>query len=295
MISVIIATKNRPSAIMRCVTSILSNTENNFEILIVDQSDTETTHAAITQLHNYRVHYLKDKKTGKSHALNIGIAHAKGDILAFTDDDCIVRNDWLSAIQKNTLDYVECSAFFGTTLPYQPNKHKGDICPSVFMQRKHKNITQPCRHSTYIGFGNNMAIRAQTIQTVGGFALWLGPGSVGSGAEDAEMALRILINNHVIHCDPKMIVYHNRWLRFIEAPKQALSYACGEVACYGYFSLQKFAFAYPVLKSAFPFKEIYSRRDLFEALKTLIYQLRGLFVAIWYSYQSPIRLQKTHE
>ncbi len=91
MISVLIATKNRPTQLSQCLRSLLLNTYKNFEILVLDQSTTGKTEKYVRALKNKNITYLKLNNPGKSKALNWGISMAKGKILAFTDDDCITH------------------------------------------------------------------------------------------------------------------------------------------------------------------------------------------------------------
>jgi len=79
-----------------------------------------------------------------------------------------------------------------------------------------------------------MAFKKEVFNKIGDFREWLGPGSIGSNAEDAEFALRCLIKGYKLFYDPNIVVYHNCWLTKKLFRKRRLSYICGEVACYSY-------------------------------------------------------------
>lgn len=164
---------------------------------------------------------------------------------------------------------------------------------------------KPCLHYQRIGFGNNMAIRASVLREIGRFKEWLGPGSIGGNAEDAEIALRMLVKGYKILYNPNMLVYHNKWLNNKEMKKQNLSYICGEMACYGYFHFHGRRFASPVIRSNLRdsyhgFRQIIKRivslrwsfallTDTYGEFLKVVYRVRGLLVARYFSLVDPIR------
>lgn len=247
MISVLIATKNRPNDLQRCITAILENTYRDYEIIIADQSQNISRHQ-LPKRSKHTITRIAHIKGGKSAALNTAMARARGDILAFTDDDCIVSKTWLHTIHTSFIKHPNISALFGQTLPHKPKDHVGQICPSTFSKKKAQLISTPRTHYKHIGFGNNMAIRKSVLLQRGEFKQWLGPGSIGSNAEDAEIALRLLTKGHKILYNPNIAAHHNKWLTPNKMISQQFSYSCGEMACYGYFHFQKHSFATLVVR-----------------------------------------------
>lgn len=303
--SVIIATKNRPRNITSCIRALLTSAVTPHEILILDQSKSDQTKRAISTISHAAIQYFKLDTSGKSNALNYGIMRARGDILIFTDDDCIASTNWIATIQQSFERFPEISAVFGKTLPHTSHLHGHRVCPCTFTNGKYALITRPCIHYKQIGFGNNMAIRKSVFHTMNTFKQWLGPGSMGSNAEDAEMALRLLIKGHKIFYNPKAVVYHNKWLTHQEMKRQSLSYSCGEMACYGYFYFQGHAFASDVVwnnvrDSYYKVKNILKNVLLLHWNKSLVHSIyytwveilyrgRGLLVGGVYSLIDPIR------
>lgn len=89
MVSVIIPAYNCEQYIEECVTSILEQTYENFEVLIVDDGSTDHT-AEIAQklmMRDTRVEVISMKNQGVSHARNVGLANAKGEFVTFLDAD----------------------------------------------------------------------------------------------------------------------------------------------------------------------------------------------------------------
>ncbi len=95
-ISVIVCTRDRNDKIYQCIDSILKSSYENFELILVDQNDIPTTLSVknLSRNKNYVIKHVLDDHKGLSCARNVGISHASGDVIAFTDDDCIVDEHW---------------------------------------------------------------------------------------------------------------------------------------------------------------------------------------------------------
>ena len=239
--TVLICTLNRHDKLIDCLRSIKRNTYKPYEVVIVDQSDelSEDLNQWIRKnkkIQTIRLYQIAKKNL--SYAWNVGIRKARGNIIVFTDDDCIVDKHWLSQAFL-TFKNKSISAVFGKTLPYKKSKPpiKDISCLCTFIKRKELTISSPCYHSDWIGYGNNMAIRKSIFNKIGLFKEWLGQGSIGVHGNDAEMIYRILYNGLSIRYNPKMVVKHNRWLTVEAHRRQNLFYDCGEMAAYGYYAL----------------------------------------------------------
>jgi glycosyltransferase involved in cell wall biosynthesis len=104
-ISVIISTFNRGDGLRDTLRSVLANdpAECDYEVIAVDNNSTDNTAAVIQSLiaeGHTRLHYVFEAQQGVSYGRNAGIRTAKAPILAFTDDDVVVRPNWLSAIKR---------------------------------------------------------------------------------------------------------------------------------------------------------------------------------------------------
>ncbi len=87
-VSVIIPTYNRAVLLPRAVGSVLAQTYADFELLVVDDCSTDGTPAVIAGFADPRVHPLRhDTNRGQSAAVNTGLANARGEFVAFLDDD----------------------------------------------------------------------------------------------------------------------------------------------------------------------------------------------------------------
>ena len=103
--SVIIPTYNRAYCISEAVHSILDQTFENYELIIVDDASTDNTFEIIENINDQRIKYLRNEANkGQSASLNIGAAIAKGRYLAFLDSDDLWENNFLSSF-----DFVKIS------------------------------------------------------------------------------------------------------------------------------------------------------------------------------------------
>lgn len=112
-ISVIVITYNRHYFLSRCLHHLLKQDfKGSYEIIVVDDGSTDKTKSVIKQLQegHKNLHYVPKEHGGYARARNLGLKHARGRIIAFTDDDCFVSAEWLTKIQesmaKNSADAV---------------------------------------------------------------------------------------------------------------------------------------------------------------------------------------------
>lgn len=238
-ISVLLATKNRPSQIYNCVKSLLRSTYNNFEIILVDQSTTDETYKVISSLHANQLKYIHSTETGKTKSINKAIRIASGEIISLTDDDHIVDKDWLNNIHTFFTKKMNIYGVFGKILPFEPHLHQNQICPSIFTSNEKKIVNNIyITHYEELGLGNNMSLRKIIFNKIGYFKEWLGPGAFNfAGGEDGEFIYRILKNNFTLAYEPSILVYHNRWLSYDENSVLQGRYTGGEIAYNLYYFL----------------------------------------------------------
>src|SRR5580658_11381821 len=100
-ITVVICTYNRSASLGKTLASVAVSTMPDsvaWEILVIDNNSRDKTREVVEEfVHRYpdRFRYVFEPKQGKSNALNTGIREARGEILAFTDDDVTVEAGWL--------------------------------------------------------------------------------------------------------------------------------------------------------------------------------------------------------
>ena len=113
-VSIIVPTLNRKKLLGNCLTSLfrMDYPRSLFEAIVVDGGSTDGT---MQMVHNDfpAVRFVVEKRKGRSVARNIGCKYAKGQILAYTDDDCVVDKSWLR-ILVSSFDSKEIGAVGGT-------------------------------------------------------------------------------------------------------------------------------------------------------------------------------------
>jgi glucosyl-dolichyl phosphate glucuronosyltransferase len=97
-ISVVVVNYNRPHEVKDAIQSLLSQSAEPFEIIIIDDASNPPLSLAVDDLKMILIRF--DKEVGLSAARNHGISIAKGDYIAFIDDDCIVSEHWIEEIQN---------------------------------------------------------------------------------------------------------------------------------------------------------------------------------------------------
>lgn len=88
LVSVIIPTYNRAQLLRRSIFSVLAQTYRNLELIVVDDCSTDDTPAIVSAIADSRLRYLRRQQNGHAAAArNQGIAAARGELIAFQDDD----------------------------------------------------------------------------------------------------------------------------------------------------------------------------------------------------------------
>src|SRR3954451_20720738 len=114
LVSVVLATRNRPEAVPDALRFLLANVGVHFEVVVVDQSDDEVTRTALsTGAGDPRVRYLRSAGRGLASARNEGIAAARAELVAMTDDDCEVPPDWLASMVAALQSHPRVGVVFG--------------------------------------------------------------------------------------------------------------------------------------------------------------------------------------
>jgi glucosyl-dolichyl phosphate glucuronosyltransferase len=98
-VTVIVCTFRRPRLLMQSLAAILRNDYREFELILVDQTPDDSTRRAVEGLFSEesRRLYVHSKRIGVAAGRNLGLSHATGELILFTDDDVIVAEQWILA------------------------------------------------------------------------------------------------------------------------------------------------------------------------------------------------------
>jgi len=217
-LSVILCTFNRSVALRKALESIVGQTIHNsveWEVLVVDNNSKDETREVIEDFcYRYpgRFRYLFEPEQGKSQALNSGIREARGDIIAFTDDDVIAESTWLQNL-TSSLSNADWVGAGGRTLPQKafsaPDWLACDDSHALGPLAMFDKGCEP-RELDEPPYGNNMAYRKEVFEKYGDFRNELGPrpGNQIRG-EDTEFGQRLLTAGERLVYEPSAVVYHD--------------------------------------------------------------------------------------
>jgi glycosyltransferase involved in cell wall biosynthesis len=190
-VSVVVCTRNRPTHIGECVESILANEGNAFELLVVDQSDDDATEQVLAPfMVDSRFRYLRTSTRGLSIARNVGIEMTSAPLVAFTDDDCRVPEDWVSGVERIFDGDEEAGVVFGS-VSVPSDLPSGGYVPGFEPSGREYQHGWPSNDSTW-GIGANMSFRRSVFDQLGTFDPMLGAGARFAGAEETDLTIRAL-------------------------------------------------------------------------------------------------------
>ena len=196
-ISAVVPTRNWPDHAVPCAGSILSNPGDDFELLVVDQSEDDATEQALAvYAGDHRFRYVRTSSRGASAARNVGVEQSTAPIIAFTDDDCRVSTDWLQQISALFEREPEAALVFGKVSIPDELKGKGFAADFEPHQRAYHHKLPPA-HVAW-GIGANMSARRSLFERLGPFDPLLGPGSPFRAGEESDLAIRALAGGYKI-------------------------------------------------------------------------------------------------
>jgi glycosyltransferase involved in cell wall biosynthesis len=128
--SVIIPTYNRGLYLLEAVDSVLSQTFESVEILVIDDGSTDNTKSLLKKVRsncNKAIHYIYQPNSGQAIARNTGLAHAKGEFIQYLDSDDLLEPTKLELQVKALRDNPDAGVAYGITL--RKNMITGEVRP----------------------------------------------------------------------------------------------------------------------------------------------------------------------
>jgi glycosyltransferase involved in cell wall biosynthesis len=217
-LSVIVVTKNRARHIAPCLDSIAAAfalaAPLDAEIVIVDNGSADNTAAVIDEwarANAVPVQALSHPGPGKSRGLNLALRAAKGDVLAFTDDDCRLHPEHVNDLLRHDAADTDFVLRGGrvelgdpTDLPLAINTSPTPKRWSLALSTRDDCLSDRSRL-----IGCNITMRRALVERLGPFDEDFGPGSrLGSG-DDHEYIFRAYLNGITLEYVPDMTVLHH--------------------------------------------------------------------------------------
>lgn len=245
-VSIIVPTHERPERIPGCLNALLSLDYPDYEIIVVDNApDTDATANFMREAYQNRpqIRYVREDHPGVSWARNRGIQAAKGEILAFADDDVIVDRYWLAELVKafDATSHVGCvtglilSAELETPAQILFEKHDEEsgyndlwrFTRHIFSkQRRHVHLYKVA----LFGAGASMAFRADLLRSIGGFDPALGTQGLVQSGEDIAAFFKVLMRGYHVVYEPASLVYHKNRREYTALCQQIYHYGIGATA-----------------------------------------------------------------
>lgn len=262
--SIIICTFNGAQRLPLVLSSIerLSIPESSTgELIIVDNNSTDQTRSIVEKFSlNFPLplRYCFEGSQGLSYARNTGIKYAKGEIIIFTDDDCIVDANWLIEILLEFRSDAELMVLGGRIELYNQNDQ-----PITLRRLTERRLFSSPQQIFSLLAGCNMAFRKSAFMSIGEFDVHYGAGQKIPSAEDSDFFYRTFRLNHkMVYC-PNVLIYHNHGRRSDkQVDKLKKGYVIGQGALYCKYMLKKDA----IIRNLF-------ENELKRIIKTIIFNL----------------------
>ncbi len=224
LVTVVVATMGPPELLSRCLDSILAGDHPNFEVLVVDTRPAEAVvEPLLLRLYgdDSRVRYVMEPQPGLAHARNTGLLFARGDVVAFADDDVTVDPQWLRALAS---EFEADPAVACVTGMLQPAEL--ETGPQIYLddharlnksfRRRVLSISAPDQAALFaddllpFSTGAGMALRRSLLGDLWAFDVSLGAGSLSRGGEEFDTYLELLFAGQQIVYQPRVLAWQWR-------------------------------------------------------------------------------------
>ena len=220
--SVIVPTYNRPEMLARCLTSFLAldYPAGEWELIVVNDGGENSLTAVTPQLfEQFPLHLHTIPHAGPAAARNAGARQAKGEILAFTDDDCRVAPDWLKRFEQGFM--ATGLDGLGGRPVYSENGRSAQAAQHLIDFLLHYLHDE--KGDAMLLLSNNLAYRRSLFSEAGGFD----ESFPWAAAEDMEFCHRMLALGHHQQYFPDACVWHDHHLTAWEHIRQQFHYGRG--------------------------------------------------------------------
>jgi glycosyltransferase involved in cell wall biosynthesis len=205
LVSVIIPTYKRPDTLPRALESVLKQSYNNIEIIVVDDNDPEWHERVLTEqlmesYLNQNVHYVKhERNKNGSAARNTGFRHSKGAYIMFLDDDDEFTEHKVEE-QVKKLDALDKS--WGACYTNYVRKKNGKVIVRGAEKREGALLSEELMRNLFVHAGSNLMIRREVVEEINGFD------ESFTRNQDVEFLTRILMKYKLAYVDIVGLIVH---------------------------------------------------------------------------------------
>jgi GT2 family glycosyltransferase len=221
--------------------SILALDYPSFDVLVVDNAPatTESRDLIAREFAGQPVQLIEEPVAGISNARNAALRHARGELIAFTDDDVIVDPLWLRALAAGFSRRADVDVVTGLVPSVElrtPTQAYFDdrVTWSRNLQARLYATSEPPADMPLFPFavgvygtGANFAARRDALVALGGFDTAFGAGTPTGGGEDIDIFFRILQAGRALAAEPAAIVWHRHRSDLAALRTQSRGYGVG--------------------------------------------------------------------
>ena len=213
-VTVIVCTRDRPRELERCLQALGGQRYADFDILVVDNGSGDTV-AEACRLRGAAC--IREPHAGLTRARNLGARAARGEIVAYIDDDAIAEPEWLTAIVRPFAD-ARVAAVAGHTRYMQALEGtlemtaadavgEGRVRPRRTVDRRTRGwFTIACFGG--IGDGNTMAFRRSVLTSQVRFDERIGRGRLVDGGDEHVAFMSLIADGYAVVHAPDAVVRH---------------------------------------------------------------------------------------
>jgi len=218
-ISVVIPTLDRPGPLSACLTALAVGFPPDAETIVVADGGMQDLSAVVAPFVDaLRLRLFKTENCGPAAARNRGIELARGEIIAFTDDDCRPQADWLQTLASGVVANPPL-AVGGATLNGLPGNAYADAAQLVLELLSHYD--RDLVHRERLLPSNNLAFPRKALRELGGF------NETFRTAEDRELCRRWAAAGYALGRVPAAVVEHDSELDFSGFVRKFFAYGKG--------------------------------------------------------------------
>ncbi len=218
--SLIVATRGRVAELDALFTSLLAQGRADFEVIVVDQNDDDRLAETITRyVQRFPLAWQRSTVLNANHARNLGLGLARGGIVAFPDDDCVLPAGVLDAVDAAFSHDIRLQVLTGPAASPEGGLGSGR------WRQDAGGITDENVWTSVIEF--NLFLRRGAALALGGFDERLGPGTPLGSAEGNDLVLRAIRAGQKAVYDPDLRIIHPDKRLTPEATRRAEVYGRG--------------------------------------------------------------------
>lgn len=208
-VSIIIPTYKRIESLMRLLHSLKNALQVNDEIIVVEQGEPhrEEIQRVLKRISKH-YHYIYESLPSPSHAKNIGLKHASGDVVLFFDDDVVPFKNIIEAHMRNYTD-SRIGGVCGRciTVGQTPEPQRQHVGRISWIGGFSDGYSSTIRQEIDTVIGCNASFRRSLIADIGGFDEQFTGNAM---REESDLSLRVKARGYSIVFDPKAQVTHMR-------------------------------------------------------------------------------------